>query len=250
MRFIFDNKDKVAESTFDEIIKSRVASNVLTCVICFEDLDPEKGDVYTVPTCTHSFHEDCIRKWKREKATCPFCRGPLPEELGETGGSVVSMDIDNSVELLRRFLEIVQEMERNQLDQSPWWKEGLVNFFMCPVGILLPPTLLLLLWTFETIALTLVLVLLPVLYVRMRIDQDSGCNISQLPCMFLLFLIYPLFMVMSMIFFLVFQVFYSIILTIEFYLDVLRCRRRWKDAYEYIVQGSIAFLKDRIDATL
>jgi len=248
MRFIFDNRVRVTENAFDEIVNSKVASSEIQCVICFEHLDAEMGNVYTIPTCGHSFHEDCVRKWKREKATCPFCRGPLPEELGETRGAAADIEIDNnSIELIRRVLEIIQEMERNQ-NQSPWWKEALINIVMCPLGILLPPVLLLLLWTFEVTALVIGIIALPFLAVIFRDTNNLRCTFSKLPMILLIILGYPFWVLSLVVLFVVLQVLYSLVLTVEFYLDILRCRRRWRDAYKAIIHGSIGFLEERIVA--
>jgi len=54
------------------------------CAICLEDMDEENGEIYIIPLCEHKFHETCVRRWKKEKATCPSCRGDMPEELGPT----------------------------------------------------------------------------------------------------------------------------------------------------------------------
>jgi len=248
MRFIFDNRVRVTENAFDEIVNSKVASSEIQCVICFEHLDAEMGNVYTIPTCGHCFHEDCVRKWKREKATCPFCRGPLPEELGETRGAAADIEIDNnSIELIRRVLEIIQEMERNQ-NQSPWWKEALINIVMCPLGILLPPILLLGLWTFEVTALVIGIIALPFLTVIFRDTNNLNCSFSKIPMILLIILGYPFWVFSLVVLFVVLQVLYSLVLTVEFYLDILRCRRRWRDAYKAIIHGSIGFLEERIVA--
>jgi len=53
------------------------------CAICLEDMDEEE-EVFTIPLCKHKFHESCVRRWKKEKVTCPTCRGVMPEELGPT----------------------------------------------------------------------------------------------------------------------------------------------------------------------
>jgi len=54
------------------------------CAICLENMDEENGEVFVIPICKHKFHESCLRRWKKEKATCPSCRGVMPEELGPT----------------------------------------------------------------------------------------------------------------------------------------------------------------------
>ncbi|KAI8006459.1 putative E3 ubiquitin-protein ligase ATL44 [Camellia lanceoleosa] len=48
------------------------------CAICLEDF--EEGDTCGVlPSCDHSFHPKCIRRWlvKNQNQTCPLCRCPV-----------------------------------------------------------------------------------------------------------------------------------------------------------------------------
>jgi len=59
-------------------------STEIVCAICLEDMDEENGEIFTIPVCKHKFHESCVKQWKKEKATCPSCRGIMPEELGLT----------------------------------------------------------------------------------------------------------------------------------------------------------------------
>lgn len=65
----------------DELEK---VSNSNMCAICLEEMDEEEGEIYTIPICQHKFHETCLRRWKKEKATCPVCRGVVPDEVGLT----------------------------------------------------------------------------------------------------------------------------------------------------------------------
>lgn len=51
-------------------------SFVIDCAVClleFEDNDY----VRTLPTCSHSFHVDCIDIWLRSHANCPLCRAGI-----------------------------------------------------------------------------------------------------------------------------------------------------------------------------
>ncbi|XP_041808110.1 E3 ubiquitin-protein ligase TTC3 isoform X2 [Chelmon rostratus] len=50
------------------------------CIICHDDMSP---DSMFVLECRHSFHEECIRPWLKEKRTCPTCRDHalLPEDF-------------------------------------------------------------------------------------------------------------------------------------------------------------------------
>jgi len=42
------------------------------CCICLDDMDKDTrvGEL----TCTHHFHEECIKQWYRNSQTCPLCR--------------------------------------------------------------------------------------------------------------------------------------------------------------------------------
>jgi len=66
----------------DDLLDKLSIGNV--CAICLEEMDEESGEIFALPICNHKFHEPCVRRWKREKATCPECRGVMPEELGPT----------------------------------------------------------------------------------------------------------------------------------------------------------------------
>ncbi|XP_070700307.1 E3 ubiquitin-protein ligase TTC3 [Pempheris klunzingeri] len=50
------------------------------CIICHDDMSP--GDI-CVLECRHSFHDECIRSWLKEKSTCPTCRDHalLPDDF-------------------------------------------------------------------------------------------------------------------------------------------------------------------------
>jgi len=76
------NEQALAQERSPGLIDKFNIDNV--CVICLEEMDVEGGEVYTIPICQHRFHETCVRRWKKEKATCPNCRGVMPEELGLT----------------------------------------------------------------------------------------------------------------------------------------------------------------------
>lgn len=222
--------------------RSKLSSN-LGCAICFEALISEDGNVYTVPGCGHRFHEECLRRWKREKATCPFCRGPLPEELGVTDESVdISDDMDY---IVRRLHEIIQEMEVNQANQTLTWQSVLANLLISPLGMFLPPLLLLLLWTVEIISFVIGIVVLPFYVIFLYIFEVNAR--TKLWLILLMILCYPLVIALGALSLVVFQILYSIIISISFYIKILRCQRLWTDAYKDIVQGTLGFLEERIE---
>ncbi|CAJ1940793.1 unnamed protein product [Cylindrotheca closterium] len=62
----------------------------LTCVICLDCFEPDDLVSWTKhdPTCTHVFHDECIRQWleERRQDECPSCRCHLvpPPEVPKT----------------------------------------------------------------------------------------------------------------------------------------------------------------------
>lgn len=49
----------------------------LECVICQEELLVSEG--IKVLDCGHSFHKECIDKWRSMKNSCPSCRNNIDE---------------------------------------------------------------------------------------------------------------------------------------------------------------------------
>lgn len=45
-----------------------------TCSICLQDLNPDLSDMIVLPICRHSFHEQCISEWLGQKLYCPMCK--------------------------------------------------------------------------------------------------------------------------------------------------------------------------------
>jgi hypothetical protein len=234
-------------NTISQDQRNRVTSNLL-CAICIEALISEDGNVYSIPGCNHRFHQECIRRWKTEKATCPFCRGPLPDELGETSVNVDSSeDLDN---IMRRIEEIIQEMEGNHGDQILPWKIVLLNILICPLGIFFPPMLLLLLWIVETIFFCIGLVVMPFYLVKIIIAEIDGRICKKIGMILAMLACYPLVVSSGVLLFLVFQILYSIRLSVSFYIGVLKGQRIWTDAYKVIVQGTLGLLKAQAETWL
>ena len=59
---------------FEEM--GRESNTVESCSICLVEFD-EEGDAIMLPGCKHCFHEECIRNWLENKATCPYCRNNI-----------------------------------------------------------------------------------------------------------------------------------------------------------------------------
>lgn len=52
-------------------INYKKIKNERICSICF---DEEIKTSFTKTKCNHYFHSHCLRKWCKEKKTCPICR--------------------------------------------------------------------------------------------------------------------------------------------------------------------------------
>jgi len=193
------------------------------CAICMEVLEVEGGEVYIVPVCKHKFHNSCIREWKARSASCPFCRGTLPEELGVT---------------------MAVEVRESDVWQAPRQVSKLSNFLFCPLGAIWP--IIILIWfllykifLFFRYLLPWCLYVLPkrvfVIWSRTR-NEEHGRS----PAWLLLFFcfIYPLLVLLRVWVFTI-QISVSVFYTGRFYLNVIICRRRWIDAYYCIIQRTI-----------
>jgi len=78
------------------------------CVVCLEDF--EQGDEVARLSCGHNFHEQCVRRWLRHRAQCPYrCSGDdvlkrkqweaeeLADEAAECDENGVQSDILSSM---------------------------------------------------------------------------------------------------------------------------------------------------------
>ncbi|XP_042480143.1 RING-H2 finger protein ATL39-like [Macadamia integrifolia] len=52
------------------------------CSICLGEYQ-EKEVLRIMPKCSHNFHLSCIDVWLQKQSTCPVCRVPLQESIGE-----------------------------------------------------------------------------------------------------------------------------------------------------------------------
>ena len=44
------------------------------CVICYDKLNKENEQTYSIPECSHTFHTTCINSWFRQgNQKCPLC---------------------------------------------------------------------------------------------------------------------------------------------------------------------------------
>ena len=47
----------------------------LKCMICLDNC--EQNEIISRLDCEHIFHENCIKKWRHLKNTCPICRNEV-----------------------------------------------------------------------------------------------------------------------------------------------------------------------------
>lgn len=45
------------------------------CIICYDDIKREESRL--IPSCSHTFHHECLRRWLDYLACCPICRSKL-----------------------------------------------------------------------------------------------------------------------------------------------------------------------------
>jgi surface protein len=49
------------------------------CSICMDSIDPKYKKNIMITPCNHAYHKDCLKRWIKDKSSCPDCRGTLPE---------------------------------------------------------------------------------------------------------------------------------------------------------------------------
>lgn len=195
------------------------------CAICFEVFEIENGEVYTVANCNHKFHEACIKKWKERNTTCPFCRGKLPEELGETltiesSDSTLSMGTMDSFEDFQPLPPLV-----------PLQVSKLSNLCYSPLGVIWPVLVLTYVIIIEMIVFFVYLsIFLPYrLYMRWRSRRNQGRGTGPACMIVFCCFLYP-FLVLLRVWLFLFRMSLCLFFTVRFYLYVLLCRCKWSDA--------------------
>merc|ERR1719283_626052 len=116
------------------------SSSGYLCSICFDTLDEEEAEIYTVPKCKHIFHKRCISVWKKESSKCPCCRGPLPTEIGPT-------------------LSILENIPAAEEPPEMTWRAVQENVIFSPVGVIFPICLVLLFVLLEVAVFAIFIVL-------------------------------------------------------------------------------------------
>jgi len=183
-----------------------------------------RENLYHVMRCKHTYHKACIIRWKREKSSCPCCRGPLPDELGLTLGLGVLPSEDLETEITTGEMEMTTG-------------EIIVNVAMSPV-VIIQPLVFVILFLIGWAAFFSLVIVLGFFISIMDICQDEEHNmIETIGLVFILCLVYP-FLCVASIFGFVLQVLYILNRTLRFYSGVFTCRRRWSNVSPFIVEGT------------
>jgi len=69
---IITELNKKKESSDEDIFESDIEDPDGECPICMITLDAEPS--FRLDSCSHSFHEVCIKQWFSKNETCPTCR--------------------------------------------------------------------------------------------------------------------------------------------------------------------------------
>jgi len=182
-----------------------------TCTICLEIMNEEDGNLCTISTCNHTFHKDCIMRWRKEKASCPYCRGTLPDELDRASMTIRAV---------------------------------IANAVFCPIGMIWPLFVVAMFLTLETAVFSIAVLLCFLLAVLVSFRYEDY-NPLETICV-----LYPL-GVFAATTALLSQFMYVLLKTASFYIAVCRCQRRWCGAGSYItdiVEHSIERIVHRLFA--
>ena len=83
----------IEENPAHTTVHAMVIDHQTSCSICLAEFIAGSTQVVKLPTCSHCFHEDCIRKWLKGHTSCPTCRAELPsaEQDSQFTGSSMSL---------------------------------------------------------------------------------------------------------------------------------------------------------------
>jgi hypothetical protein len=73
---VADNISHQIELDYPDINELKEERN---CIICLDDF--EQNDILVYLPCFHYFHKDCIFRWIKRNAICPFCHLDIKENL-------------------------------------------------------------------------------------------------------------------------------------------------------------------------
>jgi len=185
------------------------------CAICLEEMDEENGEIFTIPICNHKFHDPCVRRWKKEKATCPSCRGVMPEELGVT---------DEHIWIGNHQLTIVSRPPPEPTCCYIFW-----TFLLTPLGLVYSISVVSLFAVFEFLLLFLfVLFFLGFAQWYAMVEYEGGLR-GKICYSITSLLVFPL-LVISIIFIWLHDLRILLWSLGAFCMKVMTCKCRWNDA--------------------
>jgi len=80
IKFFLNNSDKNELKRI--IYKERTTKKINEkCIICYEKMNDRKKKYKLY--CEHTYHKKCMKRWLRERATCPLCNLPLLTRRGK-----------------------------------------------------------------------------------------------------------------------------------------------------------------------
>jgi len=188
-----------------------------SCVICLEAMDEEQGNLFTIPSCNHSFHSKCIAEWKKRSTQCPCCRGLLPEKKGRTWSTLQNIPPEDTLLDITRL-------------------EMLENLIFCAVWIVYPLCIVSTLVSVEiaSIGVGIIPFFFLVVYNFFRTKEYLfACCLVIILC-----LLFPL-VIVFLITAVIVQIFYMLYRTLKFYAMVLMCRIRWNYGDSFIIGRTI-----------
>jgi len=211
----------------------RVDNSEILCSICLEAMDEEEGNLFTVSSCSHTFHIDCIAKWKEMSRKCPCCRGELPEEIDPT---------------LSKLQNLPSEEVAHNMTSSDIFRK--ITFSL--LGIVYPLFLFSLFLTLGAICFAPAAILF-LCTVATPVCEDGACfSFPLVPFIVISILSCTLFLTVAVGAFIL-LIIYTLYRTLKFYAMVFMCKMRWSDAYGFIFNRAITLtthILDNLDSEL
>lgn len=87
--FTTEKKEKKEKSK--QVGPNRIYTELATCPVCLDRLDSNISGLFTI-ACQHTFHADCLSKWKDD--SCPVCRHTNKSTHALSGDSVNTLESD------------------------------------------------------------------------------------------------------------------------------------------------------------
>lgn len=198
---------------------SEKSCSVAECMICLEAMDEEQGNLFTIPGCSHTFHETCIAQWKKQSRKCPCCRGLLPDDIGPTISGSRNLPPENVY-----------------LDSHE--SATCLNLIFCPLCVVYPLFLLGCFIAYMSVASFMFLLLTFWMAIYESVQEES--NICSIVCVLIAgCILFPV-LLGFMYLIIMLQILYMLFRIVKFYAMVSMCKIRWNDAYSFIVKRTIS----------